>query len=254
MENSSASSQARHAGQSDQVRQELNSHPARIRAMFDRIAPTYDLLNRLISFGLDTGWRRRAISLLAEHSGGAFLDIAAGSGDISVGLRTLSPRFIAGTDFSLNMLRQYDLKLRSKAPVTRFGVAACDALSLPFRDRTFDGAITAFGIRNFADRPLSLREMYRVLRPGGTVVILELTVPEQPLLRDLHAFHSKYLLPIAGRIVSGDASAYRYLPESIEAFPSSPEFLSMMDAAGFVRTQARPLTFGAATIFSGRKA
>ena len=134
--------------------------------MFDRIAPTYDLLNRLISFGLDTGWRREAVALLSDFPGGSFLDIAAGSGDISVELRTLDPRFTAGTDFSINMLRQYESKMRSKAAAGRFGVAACDALFLPFRDRTFDGTITAFGIRNFADRPLSLREMYRVLRPG----------------------------------------------------------------------------------------
>ena len=238
MENSAASQQAR---------------PARIRAMFDRIAPTYDLLNRLISFGLDTGWRREAIALFREFPGGSFLDIAAGSGDVSLELRTLSPRFTAGTDFSINMLRQYDLKMRAGSPGGRFGAAACDALALPFRDRTFDGAITAFGIRNFADRPLSLREMHRVLRPGGIAVILELTVPGHPVLQRLYALHAKYLLPAAGRIISGDSSAYRYLPDSIKAFPSNSEFLSIMSAAGFVRTEARPLTFGAATIFSGRK-
>ncbi len=239
MENSAASQQGQ---------------PARIRAMFDRIAPTYDLLNRLISFGLDTSWRREAIALFREFSGGSFLDIAAGSGDVSVELTTLSPRFTAGTDFSINMLRQYDLKMHSRAHGGRFAVAACDALALPFRDRTFDGTITAFGIRNFADRPLSLREMHRVLRPGGIAVILELTVPEHPIFRRLYTLHAKYLLPLAGRIISGDSSAYRYLPESIEAFPPNAEFLSMMSAAGFVRTEARPLTFGAATIFSGRKA
>jgi demethylmenaquinone methyltransferase/2-methoxy-6-polyprenyl-1,4-benzoquinol methylase len=238
MDNSAASQQAQ---------------PARIRTMFDRIAPTYDLLNRLISFGLDTGWRRRAIALLAEFPGGSFLDIAAGSGDISVELASIGPRLTTGTDFSTNMLRLYGVKMRAKARGGRFTMAAADALSLPFRDRTFDGTITAFGIRNFADRPQALREMHRVLRPGGIAVILELTVPENPLLRALYSLHAKVLLPVAGRLVSGDSSAYRYLPESIEGFPPAPEFLSLMRGAGFVATEAVALTFGAATIFSGRK-
>ncbi len=238
MENSAASQQAR---------------PDRIRAMFDRIAPTYDLLNRVISFGLDTGWRREAIALLREFSGGAFLDIAAGSGDVSVEMASLSPRFTAGTDFSVNMLREYDRKMRPSASAGRYGVAACDALSLPFRECVFDGTITAFGIRNFADRGRSLSEMHRVLRPGGVAVILELTVPRNPVLKRLHALHSNCLLPVAGRIISGDASAYRYLPASIASFPPSADFLAMMRAAGFAGVSARSLTFGAATIFSGRK-
>jgi demethylmenaquinone methyltransferase/2-methoxy-6-polyprenyl-1,4-benzoquinol methylase len=229
------------------------AHPERIRVMFDRIAPTYDLLNRLISFGLDTGWRRKAIALLAEYPGGSFLDIAAGSGDISVGLASLGPRLTTGTDFSTNMLRLYAGKMRAKSRGGRFAVAAADALSLPFRDRTFDGTITAFGIRNFADRPLALREMRRVLRPGGRAVILELTVPENRLLRSLYGLHSKVLLPVAGTLISGDSSAYRYLPASIEAFPPPDEFLAMIRDAGFVGAEALPLTFGAATIFSGRK-
>jgi demethylmenaquinone methyltransferase/2-methoxy-6-polyprenyl-1,4-benzoquinol methylase len=227
--------------------------PARIRAMFDRIAPTYDLLNRVISFGLDSGWRRRAVAPFREFPGGSFLDIAAGSGDISVELASISPRLTTGTDFSVNMLRLYGVKMRTKTRAGRFAMAAADALSLPFRDRTFDGTVTAFGIRNFADRPLALREMHRVLRPGGIAVILELTVPENRILRGLYSLHAKVLLPVAGRIISGDSSAYRYLPASIEAFPPSDEFLAMMKAAGFVGTGATPLTFGAATIFSGRK-
>jgi demethylmenaquinone methyltransferase/2-methoxy-6-polyprenyl-1,4-benzoquinol methylase len=223
--------------------------PERIRVMFDRIAPTYDLLNRLISFGLDTGWRRKAVALLRSYPAGSFLDIAAGSGDVSVELASIGPRLTTGTDFSANMLRLYAGKMRAKTRGGPFGVAAADALSLPFRDCTFDGTVTAFGIRNFADRPLALREMYRVLRPGGTAVILELTVPEHRLLRGLYTLHAKVLLPVAGRLISGDSSAYRYLPASIEAFPPPGEFLAMIHDAGFVRAEALPLTFGAATIF-----
>jgi len=229
------------------------ARPERIRVMFDRIAPTYDLLNRLISFGLDNGWRRKAVAMFREYPGGSFLDIAAGSGDVSVELASIRPRLTTGTDFSINMLQLYGAKMRSKARGGRFGMAGADALSLPFRDRTFDGTVTAFGIRNFADRPRALREMHRVLRPGGTAVILELTVPGNPVLRGLYGLHAKVLLPVAGTLISGDASAYRYLPASIEAFPSPEEFLAMMRDAGFTSTAALPLTFGAATIFSGRK-
>ena len=221
--------------------------------MFDRIAPTYDLLNRLISFGLDSGWRRRAVAPFREFPGGAFIDIAAGSGDVSVEIARLGPRLTAGTDFSTEMLRIYGEKMGTKARGSPFVTAAADALSLPFRDRTFDGAITAFGIRNFADRPLALREMHRVLRPGGIVVVLELTVPRSRVARALHAVHSKALLPIAGRIISRDRTAYSYLPASIDGFPTPPEFLAMMENAGFAGTAATPLTFGAATIFLGRK-
>lgn len=221
--------------------------------MFDRIAPTYDLLNRLISFGLDAGWRRRAVAFFADHRGGSFLDIAAGSGDVSVELASVAPRLTTGADFSIRMLGLYGAKMRSKAPGSRFAVAASDALALPFRDRTFDGTVTAFGIRNFADRPRALREMHRVLRPGGVAVILELSVPANPALRALYFLHAKVLLPLAGRLISGDGDAYRYLPGSIEAFPPAPEFLAMMDDAGFVGTEAVPLTFGAATVFAGRR-
>ena len=231
MENSAASQQAR---------------PDRIRAMFDRIAPTYDLLNRVISFGLDTGWRREAIALFREFSGGAFLDIAAGSGDVSVEMASLSPRFTAGTDFSVNMLREYDRKMRPSASGGRYGVAACDALSLPFRECVFDGTITAFGIRNFADRGRSLSEMHRVLRPGGVAVILELSVPRNPVLKRLHALHSNCLLPVAGRIISGDASPTGI--SRVDRIVSRQPNLAMMRP----RVCCAPaLTFGAATI--GRK-
>lgn len=238
MENSAASQQAR---------------PEKIRAMFDRIAPTYDLLNRLISFGLDNRWRRAAVSLLGRHRGGAFLDIAAGSGDVSLALRSLAPRFTAGADFSEPMLREYARKMDAGRVSGAFGQAVSDALRLPFRDGSFDGAVTAFGIRNFADRGRALSEMHRVLRPGGTVVILELTLPSNPVARALYRLHARIVLPLAGRIISGDSAAYRYLPDSIEEFPADGEFLGMMTAAGFREAAARRLAFGAAAIFSARR-
>ena len=227
--------------------------PALICAMFDRIAPTYDLLNRLISFGLDRSWRNRAIAAFPSLSGGKFLDIAAGSGDVTLALLEKNPGLVVGTDFSLNMLRLSGQKLRSAPRNSRAGLAASDALSLPFRDGSFDGTIVAFGIRNFADRPLALREMFRVLKTGGTSVILELTVPGNPLAAGLYKFHAKLILPLLGRIISGDRSAYSYLPGSIDAFPPPGQFLGLMIDAGFVDTAFTTLSFGTATIFRGGK-
>jgi len=227
--------------------------PALIRAMFDRIAPTYDLLNRLISFGLDSSWRKKAVGLLSDRPGGTFLDIAAGSGDVTLALFRRRPAFVVGTDFSPNMLAIFGKKILRTDAEGRTALAASDALSLPFRDGSFDGTIVAFGIRNFADRPLALREMFRVLKPGGTSVVLELTVPGNAVAAGLHRIHAKVVLPFAGRIVSGDRSAYRYLPDSIADFPPSEQFLGLMKQAGFTDTSATALTFGAATIFRGSK-
>jgi len=221
--------------------------------MFDRIAPTYDLLNRLISFGLDSSWRRKAARILGRHRSGTFLDIAAGSGDVTLALLETNPALVVGTDFSLNMLTLFGTKLRRAHGDGRAALAASDALSLPFRDCSFDGTIVAFGIRNFADRPLALREMFRVLKPGGTSVILELTVPGNAVAAGLHRIHAKVVLPLVGRIISGDGSAYGYLPESIAAFPPAGEFLGMMERAGFTDGTVTALSFGAATIFQGRK-
>jgi demethylmenaquinone methyltransferase/2-methoxy-6-polyprenyl-1,4-benzoquinol methylase len=229
------------------------SRPALIREMFDRIAPTYDLLNRLISFGLDRPWRAKAIGLLARHPGGTYLDIAAGSGDVTLSMLDSLPGFVVGTDFSINMLGIFREKLRSSPRGGSAGLAAADALRLPFRDGSFDGTIVAFGIRNFADRPLALREMYRVLKPGGTSVILELTVPPNPVIAAFYRVHARVVLPVVGKIISGDASAYRYLPDSIEGFPASGTFLRMMGDSGFVRSGAVRLSFGSATIFHGEK-
>lgn len=227
--------------------------PATVRDMFDRIAPTYDLLNRLISFGMDTRWRRRAVGTFNGVRNGAFLDIAAGSGDVSLELLKLDPRIIAGTDFSLPMLRLFGEKTGRAGGGERIALSGCDALRLPFRDGSFDGTIVAFGIRNFPDRPASLREMRRVLRPGGISVILELSVPVNPVFRMLYSLHARILLPAVGRIISGDPLAYSYLPASIGSFPARGEFLRLMEDAGFTETRAVTLSMGTATIFSGRR-
>ena len=228
-------------------------HPDEIRGMFNAIAPTYDVLNHLLSFGLDIRWRRKAISFLAGKRHGIFLDIAAGSGDVSLDLFALKPSLVVGADFAREMLRVFQQKLNKRSHVDTIGLVCCDAHELPFRDDTFDGTIVAFGIRNFSDRARSLREMHRVLRPGGLAVILELSQPTSPVVAQLYRFYGAVVLPLLGMIISRHTSAYKYLPSSIREFPPQSEFVELMRSAGFEDVRATALSFGAATIFVGTK-
>jgi len=225
--------------------------PKSIQRMFDAIAPTYDFLNHLISFGLDVRWRKRAISFLKEKRSGNFLDIAAGSGDMIIELLKLQPKSIVSTDFSLNMINVLKQKLNRISSGCPIHILSCDAHYLPFQTSTFDGAVVAFGIRNFLDKGKALREMFRVLKPGGIAIILELTVPRKIIVRHLYQFYTKTLLPLIGRIISNHNTAYSYLPESIKSFPEQREFLDMMRISGFHKATAHELTFGTATIFLG---
>ncbi len=235
---------------SQQIRRE---EPEQIRSMFDAIAPTYDVLNHLLSFGMDIRWRKKAIELLQEKEGGTFLDIAAGSGDVSLELLSLNPRHIAGSDFAPNMLNVFRQKLAHIDKADRIELVSCDAHELPFADESFDATIVAFGIRNFADRLRALREMYRVLKPTGTSIILELSTPKTPVIKQLYYLYSRIGLPLFGKIISRHNAAYRYLPRSIAQFPDQQEFLSLLRQAGFHNAESFSLTFGAATIYCGRK-
>ena len=227
--------------------------PEEIQTMFNDIAPTYDTLNHLLSFGLDIRWRKKAIQSLEEKQGGTFLDIAAGSGDFSFETLTLQPKLVVATDFAQNMLNVFQQKLDSRSYIVPIELVSCDALALPFHDQTFDATMVAFGIRNFANRLKGLREMYRVLKPNGISLILELSKPRTPIISQLYTIYTRAGLPLLGKIISRHNSAYRYLPESISKFPERTEFLAMMKEAGFSETKAIPLTFGVATIYVGRK-
>lgn len=231
----------------------LKCDPKSVRNMFDEIAPTYDLLNRLISFGLDTWWRKRAVTLLQEKKGGIFLDIAAGSGDVVFELLRIKPRYIVATDFSFNMMQVFQQKIKSHSLIPSLHLISCDAHNLPLQPAIFDGTIVAFGIRNFSDKYTALQEMFRVLKPGGIAVILELTRPKRMLIKQLYTLHTKILLPFVGKIISKHNTAYKYLPESIECFPEQDEFLELMRRVGFSAPDAHILSLGTATIFMGRK-
>jgi demethylmenaquinone methyltransferase/2-methoxy-6-polyprenyl-1,4-benzoquinol methylase len=222
-----------------------------VRGMFDRIAPRYDLLNRVLSAGIDRRWRRACVDFLALAAPSRILDLCTGTGDLLLealgrdgGHRGL------GLDLSLEMLR------RARAKAVRQGaratLAAADAERLPLPDASFDAAMVAFGIRNVGDVAAALSEARRVLKPGGRLVVLEFGLPRGPGAGLYRAYFDK-LLPLVGRVVSGDA-AYSYLPASVARFPAGPAFAELMAGAGFAAVDARPLLRGVAWLYRGDKA
>lgn len=225
-----------------------------IRDMFDAIAPRYDLLNRLLSFGIDRRWRRQAVSRLSIPAGGRVLDVATGTGDVAleVAARTPASVQIVGADFTQGMLRHGRDKIARSPYAGRIHLVNAPCESLPHPDAVFDGVTIAFGIRNVVDREAGLREMQRVLRAGGRVVILEFSTPTNRFFGALYDFYFRRVLPRIGGIISR-RSAYQYLPDSVLAFPARPVFEEMMRQAGFVEVSHHDLTFGIASLYFGRK-
>jgi len=227
-----------------------------VQQMFSDIAPRYDLLNRWLSCGQDRYWRKRAVSRLAPQSGQRFLDIATGTADVAIEIAHRCPNRsvqVVGMDFSDKMLELADQKVHSLSMADTIHLEAGSAESLPFENNSFDGTITAFGIRNFSDVDVSLREMYRVLRPGGRSVILEFALPNNPVLNFFYRFYFESLLPRVGRLISKHPDAYTYLPESVAAFPVREPFSNLMLDAGFQNVTFKELTFGVVILYTGIK-
>lgn len=208
---------------------------AAVRRMFGAIAPRYDLLNHLLSLNIDKLWRRRAVRLLLRDldpgAGGHFLDVCAGTFDFALALakRRDFRGLVVGSDFALPMLQRGLPKIEN----TGVRPACADALTLPFRAGTFDGATVGFGVRNLADLAAGLREIHRVLKPGAPLVILEFTTPRSQPFRGLYFFYFRRILPLIGRMVSGHDSAYTYLPASVLDFPEPAALAALMGEAGF---------------------
>jgi len=222
--------------------------------MFDRIAPRYDLLNRLLSAGIDTRWRRRAVDALGLGPRARVLDLCTGTADLLIeALGRSRERSGTGIDLSAAMLGRGAVKLRGRGLAVRAGLACGDAERLPLADHGFDGALIAFGIRNVGNPEAALRELRRVLRPGGRLVILEFSMPPG-LLGPLYRFYFGRVLPRIGGFLSGDPGAYAYLPASVARFPSPGAFSAMMVACGFERVRATSLSGGIAQVYTGEKA
>jgi demethylmenaquinone methyltransferase/2-methoxy-6-polyprenyl-1,4-benzoquinol methylase len=227
---------------------------AAVRSMFDRIAPRYDLLNRVLSAGIDVRWRRAALDLLQLPPAGRVLDLCTGTADLLVeALRRDAAARGVGVDLSSGMLARGARKLRDRGLDARAELLGGDAERLPLRDGSFDGALVAFGIRNVSDRPRALREARRVLRRGARLVVLEFSMP-RGLLGHAYRLYFGRVLPLVGRVVSGDASAYTYLPASVAVFPEPPEFGALMEQAGFRDVGWRSLTGGIAHLYRGEAA
>ncbi len=225
-----------------------------VRQMFDDIAYRYDLLNRLLSFGIDRRWRRYAVGQLSIPKNGRVLDIATGTCDVAleVAEQTDPSVTIIGEDFTQGMLVQGQAKLNGSPHGQRIMLVNAPCEEIPHPDESFDGITIAFGIRNVVDRQAGLCEMYRVLKPGGRVVILEFSNPRSQLFRKIYYFYFQKILPTIGGLLS-KRSAYQYLPDSVIEFPGQGDFSNMMSAAGFQRVQYVDQTFGIATVYVGDK-
>ena len=233
---------------------ETDSKKSQVSRMFNRIAPYYDLLNRLLSLGIDTIWRKKAINKLSKGHPQLVLDVATGTADVAIETaRRLQPKKIVGLDISSEMLEIGRQKIKKKGLDTIITLEEGDSEALPYPDHTFDAVTVAFGVRNFENLEKGLKEMKRVLKPDGQIVILEFSKPRLFPFKQLFNAYFKYILPTIGRLTSKDPKAYRYLYESVQAFPDGKDFLEILSKTGFKSNQCTPLTLGICSLYSAQK-
>lgn len=222
-----------------------------VREMFDNIAPAYDRLNRAMSFGLDKGWRRKAVERVSAENPAHIVDIATGTGDFAISLaRSIPKARITGLDLSENMVRIGREKIENEGLADRITLMTGDCLDAPLGEGVADAITVAFGVRNFANLPAGYRAMRRMLKPGGILCVVELSTPPSPVVRPLYNIYAGRFIPLMGRLVSHDRRAYSYLPASIAAVPQADEMLDIMRHAGFERADFKRLTFGVCTIYT----
>ena len=223
--------------------------------MFDAIAPRYDLLNHVLSLGIDRRWRKRAVRALGLGPGDVVLDICTGTADVALEARaSAGVAHVVGIDFAARMLALGRDKVRAAGESGRIRLVRGDAMRLPVRDAAVDAVTVAFGIRNVERPEAACGEMARVLKPGGRLAILEFGVPRIPGISTLYLWYFKYLLPRVGTAVSGHDAAYSYLPASVRAFPPPAAFVTILRQAGFTGVEAVPLTFGIVYLYVARRA
>lgn len=222
-----------------------------VREMFDNIAPSYDRLNRAMSFGLDKWWRRTAVDMVARARAARIVDIATGTGDFAISLaRNIPGSVVTGLDLSDKMVEIGRQKVEAEGLAPRINLLTGDCLASPLPDGSADAITVAFGVRNFADLAAGYRAMRRMLAPGGLLCVLELSTPVNPIVRPLYRLYAGAIIPLMGRLVSRDSRAYSYLPESIAAVPQADDMLALMTDAGFINPSFRRLTFGVCTLYT----
>lgn len=224
-----------------------------VATMFDNISANYDGLNRVISFGIDISWRKKVVQLVSKNNPKQILDIATGTGDLAIMMSQLNPDKIIGLDISSGMLDVGKRKIANVNLSDKIDMVVGDSENMPFDDNTFDAITVSFGVRNFANLDKGLTEIKRVLKPGGTFVVLETSNPTKFPFKQGYKFYTTYILPFIGKIFSRDKAAYSYLCESANIFPFGEAFDNILQKNGFINTEYRPVTFGVATIYSATK-
>ncbi|MDP2637899.1 MAG: bifunctional demethylmenaquinone methyltransferase/2-methoxy-6-polyprenyl-1,4-benzoquinol methylase UbiE [Candidatus Levybacteria bacterium] len=228
----------------------------KIAQMFDNISSTYDFLNHFFSLGIDIYWRKRVVKVLKSHLKDGklqILDVATGTADLAIEAAKLKPEKIIGVDISKKMLNVGKEKIKRLGLERKIELFFADSEKLPFKNNSFDAITVGFGVRNFENLEKGLREMHRVLKDNGIVVILEFSKPKDFPIKNIFNFYFKNILPLVGRLVSKDKVAYKYLPESVEIFPEDKDFLKILEKVGFSNLKQNKLTFGIASIYTGKK-
>ncbi|EDP71492.1 ubiquinone/menaquinone biosynthesis methyltransferase [Flavobacteriales bacterium ALC-1] len=230
------------------------SKKEQVTKMFDTISKEYDGLNRVISFGIDVKWRNKVVKLVAEKNPEIILDIATGTGDLAISLTSTNAKEIIGLDISDGMLEVGRQKITEKNLDAVISMIIGDSEDLPFKDNTFDAITVAFGVRNFENLEKGLAEILRVLKPDGIFVILETSVPTNPVYKFGYDTYSKFILPTIGKLFSKDRVAYKYLSESASVFPYGEVLNNILRKIGFINVEDMPQTMGVATIYTASKA
>lgn len=225
-----------------------------VREMFDSIAPAYDFMNRMMTFGIDKLWRLRAVNMLRRKSPQHILDVATGTGDLAMLMfKKLRPGRITGVDLSPGMIAVAEKKVAEAGLDGAIRFMNEDCLDLPFAPEVFDCITVAYGVRNFEHLDRGYAEMYRVMQRGGTLCVIELSTPRSPLVKPFYKFYTRHIIPWVGKAVSRDVRAYSYLPESIAAVPQGEEMLQLISEAGFKNCRCRRFTFGTCSVYLAEK-